>query len=146
MYPADVLAKWLDIDVISNICNTGATRFMLLGLWTFFQNCRWKSSIWWQTIFSKQINGNDQPWWMMPFSRRAWPRWTPSSGFPVSPISISQDTNSLRTNENMHTHLGLETTWQTNAGFHRGDTPIWVSATLNCLGIQDILKVSSIFS
>lgn len=44
---------------------------------------------------------------MMPFSRRAWPRWTPSSGFPVSPISISQDTNSLRTNEkNVHDGFG----------------------------------------
>lgn len=41
----------------------------------------------------------NQPWWMMPFSSRAWPRWTPSSGFPVSPISISQDTNSLRTHK-----------------------------------------------
>lgn len=37
----------------------------------------------------------NQPWWMMPFSSRAWPRWNPSSGFPVSPISMSQDTNSL---------------------------------------------------
>lgn len=59
----------------------------------------------------------NQPWWMMPFSSRAWPRWTPSSGFPVSPISISQDTNSLRThkdNNGLIIHAHTLTTNKTN--------------------------------
>lgn len=42
----------------------------------------------------------------MPFSSRAWPRWTPSSGLPVSPISISQDTNSLGTKQQ---DIGMKT-------------------------------------
>lgn len=32
----------------------------------------------------------------MPFSSKAWPRWTPSSDLCISPISNSQDTNSLK--------------------------------------------------
>lgn len=37
------------------------------------------------------------PWWMMPFSRRAWPRLIPSSALLISPLSKSHETNSLRT-------------------------------------------------
>lgn len=153
LYPGDVLTKWLYMDVISNISSTAATRFMLLGLWNLTakhqinQKLRWKSvgqqssksttvsvqksllrvkvSIF-QSSSQNKVNTveNGQPWWMMPFSRRAWPRWTPSSGFPVSPISISQETNSLRTNENTHTHYGLGTTGQTNTGFHPGHATV----------------------
>lgn len=36
------------------------------------------------------------PWWMIPFSNSACPRLTPSSGLLISPISVSQDTNSLQ--------------------------------------------------
>jgi len=36
------------------------------------------------------------PWWMMPFSRRAWPRLIPSSALLISPLSKSHETNSLR--------------------------------------------------
>lgn len=35
------------------------------------------------------------PWWMIPFSSRAWPKLTPSSVLLISPISRSQATNSL---------------------------------------------------
>lgn len=52
----------------------------------------------------------NQPWWMMPFSSRAWPRWTPSSGFPVSPISMSQDTNSLHRGRKKIKHRPLSNT------------------------------------
>lgn len=41
------------------------------------------------------IFGFASPWWMMPFSSRACPRLTPSSGLLISPLSISHDTNSL---------------------------------------------------
>lgn len=34
---------------------------------------------------------------MMPFSSRACPKFTPSSGLLISPLSISHDTNSLQT-------------------------------------------------
>ena len=58
----------------------------------------------------------NQPWWMMPFSSRAWPRWTPSSWLPVSPISISQDTNSLGTHKRQHLHDSRLTHSLTHSG------------------------------
>lgn len=36
---------------------------------------------------------------MMPFSSNACPRLTPSSGLLISPLSMSHDTNSLRTQD-----------------------------------------------
>lgn len=59
-------------------------------------------------------NCENPPWWMMPFSSRAWPRWTPSSGLPVSSISISQDTNSLGTDKTQR--------WHNDTHFHSGVT------------------------
>lgn len=47
------------------------------------------------------------PWWMMPFSSRACPRLTPSSGLLISPLSISHDTNSLRTQRQRSVWWGL---------------------------------------
>lgn len=35
------------------------------------------------------------PWWIIPFSNKAWPKFTPSSVLLISPISRSQVTNSL---------------------------------------------------
>lgn len=35
------------------------------------------------------------PWWIIPFSNKAWPKLTPSSVLLISPFSRSQETNSL---------------------------------------------------
>lgn len=80
----------------------------------------------------------------MPFSSRAWPRWTPSSGLPVSPISISQDTNSLGTHrrqrrcDNTHTGAGITQQMYTKSprevpSLHKGECVWSVEGALNLL-------------
>lgn len=60
-----------------------------------------------QTLWGEKGFWFVSPWWIMPFSSKACPKLTPSSGLLISPLSISHDTNSLE-NTSRKTHLHLK--------------------------------------